>query len=377
MEITKPTLFLDEVKCKSNIKRMMSKTQSSNVKLAPHFKTHQSREIGSWFREVGVEEITVSSVTMARYFLDDGWKRLFIAVPVNIHELAVIKEICEIAEVTLLVCDLQSIDLIQNQDIKASVYIEIDCGYHRSGVLWKDTDLIKEIGNRIEDAPTLLFRGFYCHDGNSYSSHVNEIQEIHSETVLKLNGLKALFSDLSLEVSLGDTPSCSIISEFKDIDVVRPGNFVFYDLVQESIGSCQMDDIAVSMICPVISINNDRNEVIIYGGGVHFSKDRINTNGSEIYGLIVEIDEKFKWGHPIHGCYLRSISQEHGIVILSEEYISKISIGSYLGILPVHSCMTADKMGFYLTSKEFKQIDHLSGNPEYYLNSLIDTTSNA
>jgi len=66
--IKKPTLVLDENKCRSNIAMMAEKAKRSGVIFRPHFKTHQSVTIGNWFRDEGIENITVSSVTMASFF---------------------------------------------------------------------------------------------------------------------------------------------------------------------------------------------------------------------------------------------------------------------------------------------------------------------
>jgi len=34
-----------------------------------------------------------------------------------------------------------------------------------------------------------------------------------------------------LLISYGDTPSCSIAENFDEVDEIRPGNFVFYDVM--------------------------------------------------------------------------------------------------------------------------------------------------
>ena len=65
IQVTEPTMVLNEEVCKSNIARMAAKAKAANVVFRPHFKTHQSREIGEWFRASGVDKITVSSLNMA------------------------------------------------------------------------------------------------------------------------------------------------------------------------------------------------------------------------------------------------------------------------------------------------------------------------
>ncbi|KPK99745.1 MAG: hypothetical protein AMJ91_06575, partial [candidate division Zixibacteria bacterium SM23_73_3] len=67
-EIVKPTLLLDKKRVMKNIEKMARKAKAAGVRFRSHFKTHQSGEIGNWFRDVGVEAITVSSLDMAQYF---------------------------------------------------------------------------------------------------------------------------------------------------------------------------------------------------------------------------------------------------------------------------------------------------------------------
>jgi len=65
MEIIQPTLVLNKTRCLQNIELMAEKAKRHKLSFRPHFKTHQSAEIGSWFRMFGVDKITVSSVNMA------------------------------------------------------------------------------------------------------------------------------------------------------------------------------------------------------------------------------------------------------------------------------------------------------------------------
>ncbi|MHA1225086.1 MAG: alanine racemase, partial [Candidatus Heimdallarchaeaceae archaeon] len=76
-----------------NIERMIQKADRNRVRFRPHFKTHQSIEVGRWFRKFDVKGITVSSVKMAECFATDGWKDITIAFPVNILEIEKINKL--------------------------------------------------------------------------------------------------------------------------------------------------------------------------------------------------------------------------------------------------------------------------------------------
>mgnify|MGYP003830392725 CR=1 FL=1 len=59
MMISKPTLVLNEQVCRNNIRQMAIKANQLNVSFRPHFKTHQSIEVGRWFRDYGIQKIAV------------------------------------------------------------------------------------------------------------------------------------------------------------------------------------------------------------------------------------------------------------------------------------------------------------------------------
>jgi D-serine deaminase-like pyridoxal phosphate-dependent protein len=141
------------------------------------------------------------------------------------------------------------------------------------------------------------------------------------------------------------------MDQFNGMDEIRPGNFVFYDLMQYQLGVCSMDEIAVVLACPVTSIHPDRNEVVIYGGAVHLSKEYLNKqNNEKNYGSVVKIND-MAWGVPLPDTYVCRISQEHGIIKTSKKLIGQFQIGDLLGVIPVHSCLTANLADFYLTTQ--------------------------
>ena len=92
MKIVEPTLLLDIQKCKSNIEKMCRKAKENDLLFRPHFKTHQSLEIGRWFKDHGVKQITVSSLNMAMYFMSE-WQDITVAFPTNILEIDKINNI--------------------------------------------------------------------------------------------------------------------------------------------------------------------------------------------------------------------------------------------------------------------------------------------
>ncbi|MCK6616247.1 MAG: alanine racemase [Cyclobacteriaceae bacterium] len=353
LPVTKPTLLLDKEKCLRNISRMAEKARRHHVRFRPHFKTHQSHEIGRWFREYGVEAITVSSLSMARYFAADGWNDITVAFPANVHEYELINKLAGKINLNLLVESPAVVRMLQERVHQPlGLFIKVDSGYHRTGVDPSDKPLIDSLLLEIKNA-AFSFRGFITHAGHSYKARSrNEIEKIHRSSLEIMRSVKEYYQSKYPDVliSVGDTPSCSVLEDFTGVDEVRPGNFVFYDVTQSIIGSCLLDEVAVCMACPVVSTHRQRNEVVIYGGSVHFSKDSVTENGRVLFGKVVRLSED-GWLVEPTTLFVKSLSQEHGIIGGSAEEIKSIEEGDVLGILPVHSCLTADCMGEYLTTQ--------------------------
>ncbi|WP_421774625.1 alanine racemase [Gracilimonas sp.] len=348
-----PTLYVDLEVVQSNIARMSEKAKKAGVEFRPHFKTHQSKDIGRIFREFGVTGITVSSIKMAEYFLSDGWDDITIAFPANVLAHKSYNDMCKKASLKTLVISEEVVKkLDQKLEHDLGLYIEIDPDYGRSGVPVSEMNRIRTLLKVIEESEHCYPAGFYCHAGHTYKARSRgEVEKISREALQKLEVLKEHFP--KLPVCFGDTPSCSVLDEFGPATQISPGNFVFYDWMQVQIGSCSPNEIGIYMECPVIEKFSDRNQVLIHGGAVHFSKDS------------VQVDDYLSYGEPMlkylsEETYVKSLSQEHGIIQCSSYVFNKLNVGETIQIFPIHSCLTADLMREYHT-KDGQVLDHMNG----------------
>jgi D-serine deaminase-like pyridoxal phosphate-dependent protein len=355
MDIVRPTLILNKTVCLRNIELMLNKAERHRLKFRPHFKSHQSIEIGRWFKSLGVSCITVSSVQMAEYFASDGWNDITIAFPFNQLELKQLNQLTESNRINILVDNSSVVEAIGSKlEHSTGVYIKISTGYNRAGISADSFEKIDYLLERIKQFPKLEFKGFLTHAGHTYYAKSKyEVQNIHFDAIQKMNNLKRIYKGHypNLELSIGDTPSCSLSENFTGIDEIRPGNFVFYDLQQHENGACNIDDIALRMLCPVVSKQQSRNEIIVYGGAVHFSKDSIqNVDGKPLYGRVI-IKNDNEQELLSNKSYIARLSQEHGMIRTTPRAFNLIKVGDVVEIIPVHACLTVHNMGRMVTSK--------------------------
>lgn len=352
-QIDQPTLLINEAVTRNNIACMAKRAYQRGVTFRPHFKTHQSAQIGEWFRDLGVEKITVSSVEMAEYFADHGWMDILIAFSVNPRQSRRINALARRIHLSVLVENLDVLPaLFLFGEESLDVWVKVDVGAHRTGLDWQDKPGIHELCEAVRRIPRLRLIGLLTHSGHSYHAGSSEaVSSLFRDGVDRLNQLRDELEAKGfsgLKVSVGDTPGCSLCEDWSGIDEVRPGNFVLYDAQQAKEGSCSDQDISVALACPVVAKHPDRKEVVVYGGAIHLSKDYLEVDGKPSYGLPA-LPRGQGWGAPIPHARVDRLSQEHGILWIPGLEFEQIAVGDLVFILPAHSCLTVQAMGDYLS----------------------------
>lgn len=336
-----PILILDTERCKRNISRMVMRAQKAGCVFRPHFKTHQSKTIGRWIGDAGVTGITVSSISMAKFFVDDGWDDITIAFPFFPQQIRGLREIEKKASLRLFINSVEDLQLV-NRELSNPFrfFIEIDPGAGRSGISHKNTELISKLIGASKKQDKSTFHGFYVHDGRTYTAQSSdEIQEKINPTINILVDLKSKFPEA--KISMGDTPSASTSKRLKELDEMTPGNFVFYDYMQVQIGSCSLDDVALFIVLPIAQKISKESRTIVHGGAVHLSKEYLQTNNQRNFGQIIHYSSTTDISET--NLQISAISQEHGTIqgIPTEE--------NQIWVCPIHSCLTANLHGQYFT----------------------------
>lgn len=355
-QITKPTLLLNEAAARANITRIAEKARAAGVRFRPHFKTHQSAEIGEWFRPLGVSAITTSSLDMALYFAAHGWQDITIAFPANLRQASELAELAGRVQLGLLVESAQSAARLGSVlHAPAEAWIKIDVGGHRTGLAWDNPQEVLAVAQAIQASGKLRLRGLLTHASQTYSARgAAQVCQRYAESVARICGLREQLTAsglAGLEVSVGDTPGSSLCA-LGPVDEIRPGNFVFYDAQQVQIGSCRAQDVAAALACPVVARHPQRGEVIVYGGAIHLSKDFLVEGETRMYGKValpLEDGQGARWSEPLEGAYVAGLSQEHGIVRLPPAVLSQVQVGDLLCILPAHSCLSVTLMKEFMT----------------------------
>lgn len=336
---------------------MREKAIASGVQFRPHVKTHKTREIARMQHGGSVGPVTVSTLAEAEMLAADGFRDITYAFPIAPDKLARVAALARQLDRLNVVLDsetaLRAIEAYhQSTGVLFDVYLKVDCGYHRAGVDPRSPDSVR-LAVSLVRSDAIRFNGLLTHAGHSYNVATREeIARIAAEETASLTRFRALVeSEVGDGIlrSVGSTPTASVVERFADCDEVRPGNYVFYDAFQATIGSCRPADVAVSVLTTVVGWYPERGHAIVDAGALAMSKDAGPTHVDPGFGYGLVCDTNLK---PI-AARLVALSQEHGKL----ETHAHLPVGTKLRIVPNHSCLTAALFDTYHVLDGEKVVD--------------------
>lgn len=318
---------------------MSDTVRGHGVALRPHLKTAKSAEVARLATAGEVGGITVSTLAEAEYFAEHGFRDILVANALPPQKLDRVALLIDAGvTITLVTDDVSMARAIAAHRTGFKVLIEIDCGDNRAGVDANGQELL-EIAQALEGK----LAGVTTHAGHSYGCRSVECVRGIAETE-RLSAVTAAsrLRDAPFAcdvVSVGSTPTMTHAENLDGVTEARPGVYMFQDLFQAEIGSCEKSDIAVTVLASVIGHNTYAKRILIDAGAIALSKDR-STQATEHdagFGEIRDIDNANAFGK----CIIERAYQEHGAATVSNRAIAQLSIGDRVRVLPNHACLTA------------------------------------
>ena len=344
-DLPTPSAVIDLDRLERNTHRMSTRAHQLGVRLRPHVKTHKTLEGATYQIRDHFGGITVSTLAEAEFYAHHGVRDITYAVPITPSKIERALELSTMVEQLNVLVDQAEVVTVLAQRCalrqrRLKVLIKIDCGYGRAGLTVNDPQLL-ELARQITSDPWLEFAGILTHAGHAYDcAHVEEIKAVASQEYTSIVAARDLLQDHGLHVptvSLGSTPTATVFESLDGVTEMRPGNYALFDLFQASIGSCELSDIALSVITEVIAYYPERGDLLIDAGALALSKDEGPSHlGHHCgYGLLCSLDYQ-----PLSQLSLIGLSQEHGKIKASADFdFQTIKVGSRLRVLPNHSCL--------------------------------------
>src|SRR5215216_1251307 len=138
-DLKTPTPILDVTRVRSNAERMSAIVREHGVRLRPHIKTHKCIEIARIQTAGHSGAVTVSTLAEARAFAANGFCDITYAVPIEPGKFEDVALMIEDGVDLKVITDDPSLPARLNEvarscGVTVGVFLEVDCGDHRSGV---------------------------------------------------------------------------------------------------------------------------------------------------------------------------------------------------------------------------------------------------
>lgn len=332
-DLETPALLIDRSVLRDNIERMQALADKHNLALRPHIKTHKIIEIARMQTAAGAVGLAVAKLGEAETMAEAGCTDIQVANqvvgPLKLERLRRLHERIRISCAIDSSDHLRELATVFNDDKKPlRVFIELDSGLHRCGVS-TTTDALA-LARQLDQAVGLRLAGVLTHAGHAYA--VEEIAALgpigRREGELAVAAAQAIReAGLSVEeVSVGSTPTVAYAATVPGVTEIRPGNYVFNDMMQVSLGVATPDRCALSVLATVISCPT-RERAVIDAGSKALSLDRGAHGNARLVGF----------GHAVNAANVQveRLSEEHGMIAVGEE---SIAVGDRLRIIPNHAC---------------------------------------
>jgi D-serine deaminase-like pyridoxal phosphate-dependent protein len=354
-DLRTPALLLDKARLQGNLDRMAARARELGVNLRPHMKTAKSIDVARLATKDEAGGITVSTLAEADYFARAGFTDILYGVGITPDKLTDVAAIQSLgAELTLILDNLANARAVADQAARLSgpfgILIEIDSGQHRTGLLPDDAHVL-EIAQILNGRENCELRGVMTHAGHSYDcdsiAAVKMVAEAERGAVVAAaESIRAAGLPCAI-VSVGSTPTALYAEHLEGVTEMRPGVYMLGDLFQHSIGSCNLDDLALSVLTSVIAWREDEGRAMVDAGALALSQDRgaPDAAGQHAYGMAVDLAGRVLPKQP----RVRQTNQEHGFL---PGLVTAPSIGQRLRILPNHACATAAAYNRYYVIDE-------------------------
>lgn len=361
--IPTPALLLDRPKLQANADRMRVRVGQLGVALRPHVKTSKSIDVLRILSGGADVPITVSTLAEARYFFEHGVRDILYAVGIAPVKLAQIAELISAGcNVRIILDSVEAAGAVQafgaSEGLTIEALIEVDTDGKRAGVAPGD-DLLIEIARRLSSGAGAKLAGVMTHAGGSYSARtLGEFEAIaereRAGAVTAAERLRSAGFEIQI-VSVGSTPTVHYARTLEGVTETRVGVYAFGDLVQAELGTCGVDDIAISVLASVIGHSKEHGRVLIDAGFLALSRDR-GTADFPVdwgYGAVCDLT-----GELIQGVRVESTNQEHGIITATSGELdwSLFPIGGRVRILPNHACATAAAYDRYFVTNGGEEV---------------------
>lgn len=330
--VATPAVLVDPGRLDRNLRAMAESAAARGLTLRPHAKTHKSVEIARRQVEYGATGVSVATLGEAEIFADAGLDEVFVAYPLwtdpqrapRLRALAtrirLMTGVDSLASVHQLAAAVQG-------HAELRVLVEVDCGLRRSGVAPDGAGQIATAAARAG----LAVDGVFTFPGHSYAPGMPAQAAADEAAALAAAAASLEAAGMPCPVrSGGSTPSAAQAAgpaSGGPVTELRPGVYAFNDAQQVVLGSCTLDEVALSVLATVVSTPAPDRFVLDSGAKV-LGYDR--PAWAPGHGLLPAFGEATVTG----------VWEHHAVVVTGAG--PRPAVGDRVVVIPNHVCTTVN-----------------------------------
>jgi len=326
-DIDTPALIVDIDVMMRNIREMAKLAKERGLKLRAHVKTHKVPQIAKIQVEEGGNGICVQKLSEAEVMAENGLDNIFITNEVvgqlKLPRLAKLRERIDVFVAVDHLDNIRELShVMKEHGLELGVYVDVDCGMHRTGVPPEKAPDLAEAVTRSEGLYLVGLMAYEGHAGapRDREERISLINKAMEQTLFSVKLVKRRGIEVN-EVSVGSSATVRYSSMFEGITELQPGMYVFNDYYLVEREAATIDSCALHVLTTVMSRPSPDRGVIDAGSKTfHFDMNR--------YPVAVG-DE---------GVEIVKFSEEHGWLILRGQAQEKIRLGDRLEFIPYHVC---------------------------------------
>jgi D-serine deaminase-like pyridoxal phosphate-dependent protein len=328
--IPTPFVLIDEAVALKNIRKLADYAAKHNLKIRPHTKTHKSVRMARHQLAAGATGLTVAKVGEAEVMAAAGDDILIAYPALDAARTGRIAQLARDRTVRLAIDSALAAEALgaaaRSGGVTLGILIDVDTGFHRTGVQSPEAALA--LAQLVDRTSGLRLDGLFTFPGHVRFSNDGK-QESLAFVNQRLSEAIALFKRHGLRVGIvsgGSTPSAYHSHLVPAYTEIRPGTYIYNDMSVVYGGACSLDEVAVKVVCTVIS-DAVPDKCVLDGGSKTFTSDRNGPRPDSGHGYLPK--------YP--GAKIVRLSEEHGEVDLSQ-CATRPKLGDRVEVIPNHIC---------------------------------------
>jgi D-serine deaminase-like pyridoxal phosphate-dependent protein len=333
-DLDTPALVVDLPRMERNIQHMADLARDAGVTLRPHIKTHKIPALAHMQLAAGAAGVTVAKLGEAEVMVDAGITDILVCYPIlGEAKLRRLAHLARRAKITVALDSREAAEGLawaaRAHGVRFDVYLEVDSGLNRCGL--PPGEPVVRVARQIAGLDGIAITGVVTHAG--HATRATSVEE--RDAIARYEGESVVGTKEALEaagipvraVSVGSSATVGVSARVSGVTEIRPGTYIFNDLMQMTVGACTEDACALTVLSTVIS-RPAPDRAIIDAGSKSLSSDFHRANERMTgYGYVKGSG----------GTVVARLSEEHGVVLMDDAR-QRLAIGDRVEIIPNYAC---------------------------------------